>query len=211
MAEIDHLVIGCRDLAQGAAWLEATLGAVPVPGGAHPGVGTHNALLGLGEVYLELIAPDPAQPEPAHPRPFDLDDPAMRIALEAEPRLIAYVARTVALDVLARRLGPRLGEIRPMSRGKLAWRLTFPPQKQDMGNLIPPMIEWQGETAAMQLPDSGLRLLGLEAEHPDQAALAAALEERGLVEAVARRASPHGRLVARIARADGRIVALSSD
>lgn len=208
MAEIDHLVIGCRDLAQGAAWLEAELGATPVPGGVHPGVGTHNALLGLGEVYLELIAPDPAQPEPAHPRPFGLDDPALRVALEAEPRLIAYVARTVALDVLAARLGPRMGEVRAMTRGALSWRLMFPPQVLDMGNLIPPMIEWQGAGAAAQLPDSGIRLLSLEAEHPELGALKAALAERGLEEAVTCRPNPHPRLLARLSRPGGLVVTL---
>ena len=44
-------------------------------GGSHPGLGTHNALLSLGdESYLEIIAPDPTQPKPDHPRIFGLDE-----------------------------------------------------------------------------------------------------------------------------------------
>ena len=98
MAEIDHIVIGARTLEEGAAYVAAHLGARPGPGGQHAGIGTHNLLLGLGsQVYLEVIAPDPDQPMPAHPRPFDLDDPGVKLMLEAEPRLIGWVARTPAL------------------------------------------------------------------------------------------------------------------
>jgi hypothetical protein len=210
MAEIDHLVIGAATLEQGAAWVERHLGARPAGGGPHEGAGTHNRLLGLGPgCYLEVIAPDPAQPEPEHPRPFDLDDPALRTLLEAEPRLIAYVARTLAIGPLADRLGPRGGELRRMRRGSLSWRLLLPPQKQDLGNMIPPMIQWDGPPP--EVPDSGVRLLSLECEHPEVDALRAALAERGLDDQVVVRFSPHPRLLAHVRRADGREVVLSSE
>jgi hypothetical protein len=212
MAEIDHIVIGARTLAEGAAFVEAHLGVKPGPGGTHDGVGTHNLLLGLGkDCYLEVIAPDPNQPEPAHPRPFDLDDPALRLAIEAEPRLIAWVARTPVLDAVVARLGAgHAGEIRAMKRGRLSWRMAFPPQRQDMDNLIPPLIQWDGKSAATSLPDSGLRLVALEAEHPEADAVRDALSQRGLEEAVRVRRSPHARLVARLRRVDGSEVALST-
>ncbi|MBK1661777.1 VOC family protein [Paracraurococcus ruber] len=211
MAEIDHIVLGARTLEEGAAFVEQHLGVKPRKGGVHEGFGTHNMLLGLGRgTYLEVIAPDPAQPEPAHPRLFDLDDPSLKVALEAEPRLIAWVARTPVLDAVVARLGHRAGEMQAMSRGDLHWRMAFPPQRQDMNNLIPALIEWKGEGASSRLPDSHVRLLALEAEHPDADAVKSALAERGLEEVLRVRRSPHARLVARLKRADGQEVALSS-
>jgi hypothetical protein len=212
MAEIDHIVLGARTLEEGAAFVEQHLGVKPRAGGKHDGSGTHNMLLGLGRgTYLEIIAPDPTQPDPPHGRLFDLDDPSMRVMLEAEPRLIAWVARTPVLDAVVARLGPRAGEVKEMSRGELHWRMAFPPQRQDMDNLIPALIQWQGEGASSRLPDSHCRLLSLEAEHPDAEAVKAALAERGLDEAVRVRRSPHVRLVARLRRADGAEVTLSSN
>lgn len=212
MAEIDHIVIGARTLDEGARYIEDLLGVKPSKGGAHPGVGTHNMLLGMGaNCYIEVIAPDPAQPEPAHPRPFDLDDAGMRTMLDAEPRLIAYVASTPALDAVAARLGAaHAGEIRAMSRGSLSWRMAFPPQRQDMYNLIPPLIQWDGERAAKHIRDSGWRLGAFEAEHPDSQALLAALAARGLGDAVRIRQSPHPRMVAHLRHRDGREVTLTS-
>lgn len=213
MAEIDHIVIGARSLEAGAAYVEAHLGVRPGPGGRHEGLGTHNLLLGLGpDCYLEVIAPDPEQAEPPHPRMFDLDDPGTRMMLEAEPRLLTWVARTPVLDAVVTRLGVhQAGEVRPMRRGKLSWRMALPPQRQDMSNLIPALIQWDdGKGAAGRLPDSGLRLTALEADHPEPEALRNALAQRGLDEALRLRRSPHARLVARLTRPDGTEAVLAS-
>ena len=212
MAEIDHLVIGAATLEAGAAYLERHLGVRPVAGGAHPGVGTHNMLLGLGpSQYIEIIAPDPGQGNPAHPRPFDLDDPSLKLALEAEPQLIAYVAATPAIEAVVARLGESHGgTIRAMSRGALSWRMAFPPQRQDMGNLIPPLIQWDGARAAAQIPDCGWRLIGLEAQHADMDALREAIAARGLAEAIKLRQSPSPRLIAHLRHLDGQEAVLTS-
>ena len=211
MAEIDHIVIGARNLEEGAAYVLQHLGVAPELGGTHAGFGTHNLLLGLGPAcYLDVIAPDPAQPDPPHGRLFDLDAPAMMLRLEAGPTLIAWVARTPVLDAVIARLGPRGGEIRPMRRGDLAWRMAFPPAGQAMEGLIPALIQWEGESAARRMPDSGVRLLRLEGEHPDAEAARAGLSERGLEEALAVQRSPHARLLARLRRKDGAEATLSS-
>jgi hypothetical protein len=169
-------------------------------------------LLGLGpDQFIEIIAPDPAQGTPAHPRPFDLDDPALKLTLEAEPQLIAYVAATPAIEAVVARLGESHGgKIHAMSRGPFSWRMAFPPQRQDMGNLIPPLIQWDGARAAAQIPDSGWRLTGFEAQHPDMDALRQAIAARGLEEAVKLRQSPSARLIAHLRHQDSREAVLAS-
>jgi hypothetical protein len=213
MAELDHIVIGARTLEEGAAYVEAHLGVRPLAGGSHEGIGTHNMVLGLGpDCYLEVIAADPEQPEPPHPRPFDLDDPATRLMLEAGPHLLGWVARTPALEAVAARLGVgQAGEVKAWKRGALSWKMAMPPQRQDMRNLIPALIQWDdGKGAGPRLADSGCRVAALEAEHPDAEAVRNALAQRGLEESLKVRRSPHARLVARLVCADGREIALTS-
>lgn len=197
MAALDHLVVAARTLDEGAAHVEACIGLRPAPGGKHARMGTHNMLLGLGpDAYLEVIAIDPDAPAPDGPRWFGLSDPA---TLADGPRLVTWVARTDDLDALA--AVPDLGTVTPFARDALRWRFAVPAGGALLqGGAVPPMIAWQ--TPPPAFPESGARLVALEAAVPAPEAAAFALAARGLTGLIALRPGP-GRLQARIATAGG--------
>lgn len=164
---LDHLAVGCADLAHGVAVLEAILGVPLEPGGRHARFATHNRLLSLGPgLYLEVIAPDPDAPPPDRPRWFGLD-------AAGAPRLAAWVARG---DLS--RAPPEAGEALALARGDLSWRVLVPPDGGlPWGGAYPTLIAWDGAHPSDRLPDRGVRLLSLEVGHPRASTLRALLPD----------------------------------
>src|SRR5262245_41376476 len=113
LERIDHLVYATNDLEKSVDELEARVGVRAAPGGPHPGRGTRNALIGLSAgTYLEIIGPDPDQPEPAAPRWFGIDT-------LTRPRLVTWAVKASPLERFAARAeaqGLRLGPIGSGSR-----------------------------------------------------------------------------------------------
>jgi hypothetical protein len=197
--ELDHLVVACATLVQGDAWLRELAGVPSAPGGSHPGWGTHNRLLRLdARSYLELIATDPSQPDPAMPRPFGLDDPALRQRVAERPRLVHFVCRMPRLDALASLgLDYDPGPVVTMTRGAFAWRITMPQDEASAtrrwtaaGRLLPTLIEWAGAETPQRhpadaLPASGVTLVRLRLCAPGGLAIPAALRRDPRVVTVA--------------------------
>ncbi|MFJ4652097.1 VOC family protein [Nocardia sp. NPDC088792] len=179
MSELDHVVLATPDLAGTVAEVARLVGVEPVAGGRHTGRGTRNYLLGLGNgAYLEIIGPDPEQPEPELPRPFGIDD-------LTEARLVAWLVRVTDIDAAvaeSRAAGYDPGAVSDLSRttpdGRiLEWRLTFP-VGAERTRVVPAIIDW-GDTdhPSGELPV--VPLLSLEAVHPDPASVVERLKAVG--------------------------------
>jgi hypothetical protein len=165
---LDHLIYATPDLDATVAALTEQLGVRPAAGGQHPGLGTRNALLGIGpRIYLEIVGPDPAQPRPNGPRWFGLD------TLDA-PRLVTWCA--AASDLLLRQAaahagGVPLGEVRRGGRVRpdgvaLSWEVTSPFTVIARG-LVPFLIDWGASPhPALTAPD-GVCLRQFTLEHPE--------------------------------------------
>ena len=171
---LDHLAVAAGTLDEGVAHVEAALGVALAPGGQHAHMATHNRLLGLGDIYLEVIAVDPAAPRPAWPRWFDLDNFA------GPPRLTNWVA---ACDDLTAEvaLGPEgVGIPVDLARGDLRWQMAVPATgRLPFDDAFPALIHWYGSAhPAQRLPDAGVRLIRLEITHPAADALRATLAGR---------------------------------
>ena len=178
---LDHLVVVCRDLAQGAAWLRERTGVEPQPGGKHKLMGSHNALLRLGaRTYLELLAIDPAAAQPARPRWFGLDDAAAQRRAASAPYLASWV---VACGDVARaaQLVPALGEVVPISRGLLALRIAIPASGvPPLGGALPAVVEWENELHPCDaLEARGCELAELRVAHSEAGAIRSALAALG--------------------------------
>ncbi len=163
---IDHLVYAVPDLEAGVAEFAERFGVRAAGGGQHVGLGTHNRLLALGpHTYLELVAPDPAQPEPALPRPFGVGG-------MAGPGLVGWALACTDVDraredAAARGLdpGPVIDGERHTPEGAVVrWRLTT---NALQGGVIPFLISWGATPSPATTAPQGLVLEAFHVEHPE--------------------------------------------
>ena len=130
MIELDHVLIAVTDLDAAGREFKARHGLASVAGGRHPGWGTANRIVPLGDAYLELVAAvDAAE---AAGSPFGPSD-----------RPLGWAVRTQELDVIAGRLGLAVttGSRRRQDGQVLRWRLAGVEQAVAEAAL-PFFIEW---------------------------------------------------------------------
>ena len=152
LTAIDHLVVAVPDLDQAAATLRSDVGLAVIPGGTHPDHGTANALVWLGDTYLELVAV--VDPERARGSWFgrlvagrlEAGGGLAAICLasdDLDADLAAARARGAAVD------GPFAGARRRPDGRLVRWRLAVP---ADLGPDSAPFLIEHDPTAAEWTP-----------------------------------------------------------
>ena len=165
-ALLDHLVYATPDLETTCRDLEIRLGVRASAGGQHPGRGTRNALIAIGpKAYLEIIAPDPLQPE-TRSGWFGIDQ-------LTTPKLVTWAVRVDDLEAFVKEVSPnaKVGAVRNGSRKTpegttLSWQLTEPQLEQGVG-LMPFLIEWNSREHPANSAITGPPLVQLRLEHPE--------------------------------------------
>ena len=167
---LDHILLGCNDLDRGIAFVEEHTGVRAAFGGVHPGRGTRNALLSLGERhYLEIIAPDPQQ----------AGAPDIRNLRQlAEPRLVSWAAHPGDINQFAAHLrsggiefeGPTPGSRKRPDGRVLQWKTLN--LKNDEQGVLPFFIEWSvGTTHPSTDAPSGCKIERFTISSPNEVEL----------------------------------------
>ena len=191
---LDHLLLGCHDLDRGIDFVEKHTGVRAAFGGVHPGRGTRNALLSLGEKhYLEIIAPDPQQPAAAD---------HYGLQKLTEPRLVMWAAHPGDLNEFATRLhaaglpfeGPTPGSRKRPDGQLLQWKTLN--LKDDHAGLLPFFIEWSADTPhPSATAPTGCHLATFELLTPDAGALSKIVKQIGLDVTISKADRPQLRAV----------------
>ena len=189
---VDHLVYGVTgSLAEAMATFQRRTGVAPMRGGQHDGLGTHNALVSLGDgAYFEIICRDPEQPSPQR-----LWMGMESLSDERSAAMLTWAtdrAGEITEAVLAARTqGYDPGDVEELKRRKpdgstLRWSLAYRHftrlQQGAGGGIVPFLIEWESESPAAAAP-GGIELVGLRAEAKDLAAVERGLRSLGIAPA----------------------------
>ena len=89
--KIDHLVFGCNNLIEGTSYIEDLFKIKLSNIGYHKTFGTHNRVLKIGNIYLEVIALDPKSKVNKSNSFFDLNNHYVKENILKDPRLISFV------------------------------------------------------------------------------------------------------------------------
>lgn len=167
MFELDHLAISATTLQDGADYVSERFGVPFQAGGQHTAMGTHNQLLSLGDLYLEVISIDPEGAAPKRRRWFDLD------RFSGRPRVTNWIIRCPDIETGLADLPTGTGVPMALERGDLRWQMAVPATGiLPLDGVAPALIAWQGQAhPAPRLIDRGVRLKRLEVSHPQIAAL----------------------------------------
>jgi hypothetical protein len=179
-ALLDHIILGCNDLDRGIDLVKESTGVRATLGGVHPGRGTRNALLSLGERrYLEIIAPDSSQGPVVHfPQILGMKEPRL-IGWAVHPSDIAATAKLLRENQIAF-TGPDDGSRQRPDGRVLNWKTIN--LADDRRGLLPFFIEWSTDSVhpSKDAPAHGaLEYFQIMSADPDE--LSTTFKHMGLV------------------------------
>ena len=171
--QIDHFMFAAASLEVGMSWAQDTFGVSPEYGGEHVGLGTRNALLSLGDVYLEIIVPDPAQ--------VLTGTFGEQLANLSAPGLVTWAVQGDLIEIAGclaeqgvQSVGPNRTERKTVEGDMLVWELLFP-FAGDFGGRMPFFIDWLDcPHPAKTNPKAG-EYIGMELSSPQGAELGSLL------------------------------------
>ncbi|MEJ2539065.1 MAG: VOC family protein [Gemmatimonadota bacterium] len=178
--ELDHLLYATPDVDATVADLEARFGVSFGAGGRHPGWGTRNRILSLGDRrYLEVIGPDDEQTEVE-------GGPILEVDRLEEPRMAWWAVRPFLMPLTCgefQTVGFLPGSVVTGRRtredgSELSWQITDP-RVRLLGGVLPLVIDWEGAEHP-GARSSGVTLQRLRLEHPDHESLTPLFHEVGL-------------------------------
>lgn len=172
MLTLDHIAIAAETLEEGVDYVETTLGVSMAAGGKHPLFATHNRLLGLGDIYLEVIAIDPSSGAVPRCRWFNLD------RFSGPPRPTNWICKTNEPKTDLPRALAGTGPMVEVRRGDIRWQITVPENGcLPLDGCAPALIDWADlPSPARSLPNQGCRLRELKINHPSHDKLAQFLQ-----------------------------------
>lgn len=168
MTKIDHFMFAVPDLKDGLTWAQDTFGVQPVYGGEHVGLGTCNALLSLGDTYLEIIAPDVQQKLSGNFGARLAELSAAGLVTWAAAGDLGCIADTLS-DLNVGVHGPQPTERKTSAGALLRWALLFP-RSNAYHPQLPFFIDWMAcEHPSKTSPVGGsLEVLRVSTENVEQ-------------------------------------------
>lgn len=175
MPELDHFMYAVSELEAGIAWAEEVFQVTPDLGGAHPGQGTQNALISLGDTYLEIIAPDPDQSLAGNL--------GGRLTQLTAPGLVTWVLRGDLATIKTqcdrhplKMIGPLDTQRQTPDAQLLQWQLLFARNAQFSG-CMPFFIDWLDCLHPSRANVAGGEFVSLNVFHPQAQVMNAVMSD----------------------------------
>ena len=162
---IDHIVVGAKNLKEGADYIENLLKSKLSPESKHNLMGTHNKVIKIGDdCYLEVLAIDPHANSIKTDRWFNLDNPKVTNELSSLPRLLGYV---VNFD--KKLINKKYLPFFVVERDQFKWKFAMPnPINEEKfpginnNGIMPNYIKWLTNKPLTNMPESNFKLETIE-------------------------------------------------